>query len=331
MCKVSIIVPAYNAEKYIKRCVQSILNQTLNDIELIVVDDGSIDSTYDLCESIDDARLKIIRQDNSGVAAARNKGMEVATGEFIGFVDSDDYIEPFMYELLYAAAKETNADIVNGAYYTESEDNYRGVSVAKATIELPEVKLYSKRQLNNAISRANMEKTLWFVWKGIYSRRVIEENSIRFPVNLELGEESPFVLECLLCADKLATVDAKMYHYIQRQGSLTKIKHKNSYFEELYKLYKEKVAVYQKYGFEGYEDDLNNYTMVHTIPTILSNELKSGKSLKKQRRVFKTMRNSDMVSSALNTGSPYSISSNLKYMALLLKYRQYTILSLLCK
>ncbi len=329
MCRVSIIVPAYNVEKHIKRCIRSILNQTLNDIEVIIIDDGSMDHTYDLCKSMDDARINIIRQNNSGAAAARNRGLEAATGEFIGFVDGDDYIEPNMYELLYSIAKETNADIVNGSYFMEKD----GCTSFAATnrIEQPEVKLYSKMQMKDVIRHANEEKTLWFAWKGIYSRRMIEENSIRIPVDLVLGEETPFVLECLLCAHKMATVDTKLYHYIQRQGSLTKTKHKNGYFEKLNKLYEEKKEVYQRHDFKNYENDLNKYTMLHTIPMILSNELEGGKSLSEQRRVFKTMRNSDMVSSAFKTCSPYSISSKLKYMAVLLKYRQYTILSLLCK
>ncbi len=110
--KVSVIIPVYNGEKTIKRCIESVLNQTLSDIEIIVVNDGSTDATLDILKGFGDSRISVITQDNAGQGMARNTGMDAATGEYIGFVDADDTIEPRMYEEMYNLAKEYNVEVV---------------------------------------------------------------------------------------------------------------------------------------------------------------------------------------------------------------------------
>ena len=142
-------------------------------------------------------------------------------------------------------------------------------------------------------------------------------SGIRFPSNLSLGEETPFVLECLLNAKTVVNTDENLYCYVQRTGSLTKKKYDDRYVEKLNDLYIAKKKVYEKYSFHGYESDLNQYTMTHTIPLIFSNELHSGKSFGTQRAIFKKMRNSEMIIEAYRNCSPKLIQSRLKYMAIL--------------
>ena len=112
--KVSVIVPIYNAEMYIDKCIQSIINQTLRDIEIILVDDGSTDRSFEISNKYakKDERIKIIKQKNKGVGAARNYGVSIATGKFITFIDSDDFVEIDMLEILYNAAINNNCDII---------------------------------------------------------------------------------------------------------------------------------------------------------------------------------------------------------------------------
>ena len=112
--KVSVIVPAFNVEKYISKCLLSLLNQTLKDIEIVVINDGSTDKTLEIVEKFEelDKRIRIINQENQKQGAARNRGMEIATGEYIGFVDSDDWVDLDYFEKLYLAAKKYNSDIV---------------------------------------------------------------------------------------------------------------------------------------------------------------------------------------------------------------------------
>ena len=120
MPKISIIVPIYNVEKYLERCIQSLLNQTLRDIEIIMVDDESPDDCPQLCDiyASQDQRIKVIHKKNEGLGYARNTGLEIASGEYIAFVDSDDYVDINMYEKLYQIAQKNNLDTVFSNFNT---------------------------------------------------------------------------------------------------------------------------------------------------------------------------------------------------------------------
>lgn len=114
MNKISIIIPVYQVEKYIKRCLDSILSQTYSNLEIILIDDGSRDMSGKICDeyAVKDSRIKVIHQDNAGVSVARNKGLDICTGDYITFVDSDDFLEPFMYEKMMEKVTEYNCDVV---------------------------------------------------------------------------------------------------------------------------------------------------------------------------------------------------------------------------
>lgn len=114
MIRVSIIIPVYNAEEHLTKCVESVLAQTEKNIEIILIDDGSRDSSLDICQAYEkqDERVRVIHQENFGVSVARNRGIEIAVGEYIGFVDSDDWIQRDMYERLLKEAEETGAEVV---------------------------------------------------------------------------------------------------------------------------------------------------------------------------------------------------------------------------
>ena len=122
--KVSIIVPVYNVEKYLDRCMESLLNQTLKDIEIILVDDGSPDNCPQMCDDYakTDSRVKVVHKANAGLGYARNSGLDVASGEYVAFVDSDDYVDTKIYESLLLEAENSGADVVFCKYYTEQTD-----------------------------------------------------------------------------------------------------------------------------------------------------------------------------------------------------------------
>ena len=207
MIKVSVIVPVYNAHAYLERCLDSVVNQTLKDIEIICVDDCSTDDSVKILEkyALKDYRIKVIkRAENGGESRARNTGLENVTGEYIAFVDNDDTIDLDFYEKLYTKAKETNADIIKG--------------------EVEEI-TYSKQQrlgnLNNTIKANNHDK-LFFTyhwWTAIYKRKLIIEKNILFPEKFPLGGDILFLNKSIIAANSLELVDNTYYHYYRRENS----------------------------------------------------------------------------------------------------------------
>lgn len=182
----SVIVPMYNVEKFLPECVESIRNQTLHDIEIILVDDGSPDRCGEMAEKYagQDSRVRVVHRANGGLGPARNSGMEVACGEYIGFVDSDDWIEPDMYERLYEAAKANDADVAftgmktvrHGSTDIVVENPFAGRTLcgSKEIFEL------RRGFYGAAPARVKDEPTLVSVDVGVYRRSFIEDNDLRF-------------------------------------------------------------------------------------------------------------------------------------------------------
>ena len=227
--KVSIVVPVYNVEPYLERCVESLLNQTLKEIEIILVDDGSSDLSPQLCDTYSEKyeKIRVIHKANAGLGMARNSGLDMATGEYVAFVDSDDYIDKEMYERLYSVAKQKDLDIVisggfisEGAYRTtrvgretEKEILFEGADVKRLALKmtgaLPEYPL----DYEHAMS----------VCKGIYNRKLIVENEIRFLSERELiSEDLLFHYDILQYAKKVMIIPECFYHYCLNMASLTK-------------------------------------------------------------------------------------------------------------
>lgn len=199
---VSIIVPAYNAEKYIKRCIESILNQTYPNIEIVVVDDGSKDNTYDIVAHMaeSDDRLKIYRQENQGVSAARNYGIKMAAGKYVGFVDSDDYIKEQMYENMVKHIEKCDLVLCNHLILTDIEKN--------PPASYPEGE-YNNKNIIEAIFDHRLGGN---VWRCLLKKEIIENNHIFFK-KLKMSEDMLFVIEYLLNAPKAVVLDGRYYVY----------------------------------------------------------------------------------------------------------------------
>jgi glycosyltransferase involved in cell wall biosynthesis len=207
----SIIIPIYNTEPYLKRCIDSILNQTLKDIEVICINDDSPDNSMNILKEYDDARIKIIDfskgykniKGNQGVSIARNEGIKIASGEYIGFVDSDDWIDMNFYEELYKKAKENEYDIVKG-----------GVKILNLQGEeslFLEVNEKIKKDKYNFFS---------MMWSAIYKTSFIRENNIFFDTELKSGQVGVFLIETLKHTDKIEIINNVFYHYIRTEDSL---------------------------------------------------------------------------------------------------------------
>ena len=207
MKKISIIIPVWGVEKYISKCLDSLVNQTLEDIEIIVVNDGSPDNSQKI---IDDYvkkypdKVKSYIKENGGQGSARNYGIKVSTGEYIGFVDSDDFVELDMFEKMYSKAKQDNSDIVVCGSYNVSED-------------------YTKKEKDIFISNydTDLENTIFgkmAVWNKIYKRNIIIDNKITFKEKVWY-EDLAFTLKAIINASKFSFIDEPLYDYLIRQGS----------------------------------------------------------------------------------------------------------------
>lgn len=208
---ISIIIPVYQVEKYIRKCLDSVLCQTYADLEIILVDDGSKDACPGICDAYAkiDSRIRVIHQENAGLSAARNSGIEIAGGEYIGFIDSDDYIEPTMYEKLYAAAESTGADIVICGFQRENE--------AGKTLQVENIKPCSGTGID-FIRQDGIKKN--YAWNKLFRRELFE--SIRFPVG-KTYEDVYIMQDIFAQADNVTSIADIAYHYLIRNGSITYI------------------------------------------------------------------------------------------------------------
>lgn len=214
MPKLSVIVPVYNVEKFLARCLDSILAQTLSDIEIICIDDGSPDNSIEILNrySSADKRITVIRQENRGLGGARNSGINAATGEYIGFVDSDDYLDLDFFEKLYCAAKKNDADIaVTGIIKHRKRSS-------KLYISFEDEVVYTT--VNHKFSVCNCPPYFHVVNK-IYRRTLIAGNDIRFKEHVYF-EDIEFTSNILLIANKIVTVPETFYRYIYNGESILK-------------------------------------------------------------------------------------------------------------
>ena len=214
MPDISIIVPIYNAEKYIKKCVDSLVNQTKKELEFILVNDGSTDDTEKVIKSYKDKRINYFKNKNQGIGKTRNFGIEKATGKYIMFLDSDDYLELNTCEVLYNTAEKEKSDLVICDFYKVYENN------KVEEIELPSFKPTTLKKSPNLLLDINLAP-----WNKLYKSELIKDNNLRFIENLKY-EDAPFVSIALDKANKISKVDRCLNYYVIHGNSETTVRDK---------------------------------------------------------------------------------------------------------
>lgn len=207
---VSVIVPVYNVEIFIKKCLNSIVNQTYKNLEIILIDDGSSDNSGKICDeyAAKDKRIKIIHKINGGVSSARNAGLDIANGDYIGFIDPDDYISENMYEILLDEMKSGDFDIVECNYYRVYEDGAQ-----------------LKKENKDAVYTGY--KDIWYAALTDYlfcgmCNKLIKKSVIgdlRFNTDYKISEDMLFFFECAKNGNKLKFINKPLYYYFQREDS----------------------------------------------------------------------------------------------------------------
>lgn len=221
---ISIIIPVYNAERYIRRCIESVLSQTYKEIQVILINDGSTDNTLSILEeySRSDSRIQLINKDNSGVSKTRNIGIDISDGEYIGFVDADDYLEPEMYEKLYNAIKKTAADVACCGYYQDFDTYKYEISVDdslladnKTYYELCGTSnilgQYFRQDIRSGIGDGN--------WNKLFRKDIISD--IRYD-NTLYCEDVDFQIKVFEKCKKVVCIKEMLYHYVDNSFSATK-------------------------------------------------------------------------------------------------------------
>ena len=238
--KVSIIVPVYNAEKYLDKCIESIVRQTEREIEIILIDDDSTDKSGNICENwaLKDSRIKVFHIENLGVSNARNCGIRYASGQYIMFVDSDDWIRSDMVEILLNSIENGNSQAVFCNYITVKDDQ------EILCEDVLEYKNYQNEEVLEVVR--NMfggGRYYSSIWRGIYKKEVIEDNHISFR-NLKFAEDLVFNLEYLLNCDKVQIMNDELYYY--RVNSTSALQSLKNNVVEIQKVPKEIYGIFYK-------------------------------------------------------------------------------------
>lgn len=216
MPTISIIVPVYKVENYLSQCIDSILSQTFSDWECILVDDGSPDGSGAICDEYAqiDTRIQVIHKENGGVSAARNSGLSVALGEYVYFIDSDDYVEREALELSMSKAKQLDADII--VHGLVRDFIYNNSSTSLKYIKLPE------KDYSTILEMADRWGLLNGPVNKLFKNTIIKNNALRFDESISYGEDTKFTFEYLAHCHTIAFVPRHLYHYCFRnKDSLT--------------------------------------------------------------------------------------------------------------
>ena len=232
--KISIIIPIYNAEQYLRKCLDSVVNQTLRDIEIICIDDGSSDNCAKICKEYadKDERITFVSTENRGPSAARNTGLRLAVGDFLGFIDSDDWIDLEFYEKLYNAVVETNSEIAIASIIRKREhkQKYRSHYKKQEIFE----------RLQEKINICNIPKTCYMVNK-IYKRESFTENKLSFKEGV-FYEDVRLLIKVICFLGRLVTVPGVNYYYRVNKKSIVKtrpsVKKLEDHYEALVELFK---------------------------------------------------------------------------------------------
>lgn len=281
MAEVSIIVPVYQVEKYIRQCIDSILAQTFMDFELILVDDGSKDNSGKICDEYaeKDKRIRVIHQNNSGAAVARNNGMDKATGNYFAFIDGDDYIVPTMLECLYKTIQEEDADIAacNYRYVFQNGDEKDFFTENKAEILNGKEIFYNRKNERNY--------GFWtVVWNKLYKAEAFK--NVRFRCG-KYYEDEFWANDIYRLNIKAATVSDCLYYYRQHSASTMRMKNIRRSFD-LIEAFEERINVYlkeEKYSDQAYKVLIYSLEYLNESKKLIKNEEDKEQFIDKERKI----------------------------------------------
>lgn len=256
---ISIIVPVYNMEQYLERCMNSIWKQTYTNLEIILVDDGSTDKSPQMCDEYakKDSRIKVVHKQNGGLSDARNAGLAIASGTYIGFVDSDDWIEPDMYERMYRACVEYNAQVAICRYAQIYKDHTVQGGNNKVTA-------FEREELLQIYIGGHDDYIIYnSVWSKLFAREIVEK--VQFPVGRN-SEDIMYTTKAFCKAHKGVYIDKCLYNYVlDRDGSIMNVKRGERMFQDELPFWREHIA----YIRENVSEQMGDYAAYHYYRRLL--------------------------------------------------------------
>lgn len=253
---VSIIIPVYKVEKYLTECIESVLKQTYSNIEILLIDDGSPDNSGKICDKYaeKDSRIKVVHKENGGVSSARNVGLEHAKGEYIAFVDSDDFVDESYIEKMYINLQENKSDLVFCGFADYLDEKV--VLLRQQIPEMIQVNFHDKLFRNFIVRFFNSKIYInSSTWRILYKRLLIED--LRFNLDIKIGEDLIFLLQAICRAKKITSIDEHLYFYRKDNESATRSYKKNflnnqlelsCQFEKIFKNFEESQVLLQGYN-----------------------------------------------------------------------------------
>lgn len=333
MPEISVIVPVYRAEAFLRKCTESILTQTFADLELLLIDDGSPDKSGQLCDQIaqEDPRVRVFHKENGGVSSARNLGMAEAQGRYIAFADSDDWLPPDALALMYGALTKAGADSAGGSHCRVEVDGY---SEREPGALPPGV--YGPHEIRTGILDRLMGERMGkpgevlngFIWRFLFSREIIREHAITF--DGAYLEDELFLLEYFCYAQKLAMIDGSVYYYLQNPVSVTR-RYLPDYMQTFEKFMAQKKALAAKHGLgedlPQWEENSNWSGLLIAI----GNEFAASNpaSLSEKRRNVKALCARPEMAQAIEAIRPQGLGRNKQMVADLVSRKRFFLLSLL--
>lgn len=271
--RLSFIVPVYNVEKYLCQCVDSILSQTFDDYEIILVDDASPDSCPAICDEYAEKypdTVKVIHQENKGLAGARNTGLKQAQGDYICFFDSDDFFIADGISEIYEKAKALDVDILQNSFITYDEMK----NCQSTTLSAFEVgKIYSHSEMQKKVCTSTTERSTIFVWRNLYKCSFLKKNKIIFDEKLRMIEDSPFNTLAFMRAEKFAAVNKPIYAYRIRNNSLQRKQYVSDYDKILEYQWNLRRKIFKENSDNDnlFYTDFAEYMIKANLPMLLSN------------------------------------------------------------
>lgn len=244
--KYSVIIPVYNSEKTIKRCIESITSQKRTDVEIIIINDGSTDMSEGFCKNLQNEYNNIvyIHKENGGVSSARNSGLSVANGKYVMFVDSDDYVDGKCFEILDSYTK-SNADYYQFVFSIEAN------GTVKEDKSWPECCVNTESEKEAFIIESVVTRSINSCWAKLYKREIIEKKGLRFCEELSVGEDLTFVFAFLLSADKFERIDSRIYFVdVSNEESLSR-RYRENLSEQLICVYENMLNALEESNIKG--------------------------------------------------------------------------------